>query len=87
MQDVRLEVYMRVKKDQLIITFSTTSDAMQMEAFCQREQIAGRLIPLPTEISAGCGLAWKTDPNQEDEITGKLDQQGIRWETMRVMKI
>lgn len=78
---------MRVKKDQLIITFSTTSDAMHMEKFCQKEQIAGRLIPLPTEISAGCGLAWKTDPDQEKEITGKLDHGGIRWEMMQVIKI
>lgn len=78
---------MRVKKDQLIITFSTTSDAMQMEKFCQEKQIAGRLIPLPTEISAGCGLAWKTDPDQEDAITEKLDCGGVRWEMMQVIKI
>ena len=76
---------MRVKKEQLIITFPTTSDAIRMEKFCQEQQIHGRLIPLPTEISAGCGLSWKTEPGEQDKIAEMLETTDIRWETMQVI--
>ena len=35
---------------------------MEMEAFCEQKQIPGRMIPLPQEISAGCGLAFRMLP-------------------------
>lgn len=49
---------MREKKKQLIITFPTTAAAMAMEKLCRREDMPGRLIPVPREITAGCGMAW-----------------------------
>ena len=30
--------------------------------------IFGRLIPLPSEISAGCGLSWKTKPEEKEKM-------------------
>ena len=35
---------------------------MAWEKRCIAEQIPGRLIPLPRELSAGCGLAWRMLP-------------------------
>ena len=38
--------------------------------------IFGRLIPLPSEISAGCGLSWKTKPEEKekyDKLRNRLD--------------
>ena len=78
---------MRQKKEQLIITFSTTTEAMRMEKFCLEQSLPGRIIPLPSEISAGCGLAWKTDPEQETLFSDKLRQAGIEWDSMIVLKI
>lgn len=75
---------MRQKKEQLIITFSTTSEAMRMEKYCVDHEIEGRLIPLPAEISAGCGLAWKTEPEAQQVLKQELLQAGIGWETMEV---
>ena len=51
---------MRRKYLQLVVTFATTTAAMEMEQRAEKAEISGRLIPLPSEISAGCGLAWKT---------------------------
>lgn len=78
---------MRKKKEQLIITFSTTTEAMGMEKFCQEQNLPGRIIPLPSEISAGCGLAWKTDPDQKPFFLEKLRQAEIDWDSMIVLKI
>ena len=59
---------MRKKELKLVITFPTTSAAMAMETACKSHQKAGRLIPVPSIISAGCGLAWATDVELEDEL-------------------
>ncbi|MFR3422726.1 MAG: DUF3343 domain-containing protein [Lachnospiraceae bacterium] len=58
---------MRKKTKQLVITFSTTTAAMAMEKRAQEMGIFGRLIPLPSEISAGCGLSWKTKPEEKEK--------------------
>ena len=76
---------MREKKPFLIITFSATVDAMAMEKYCMDHQLPGRLIPIPREIHAGCGLAWKTAPDEKDSFTRTLKDIGIRWEAMEIL--
>lgn len=56
------------KKLSLVISFNKTVDAMVVEEYCLKNNVSGRLIPLPKEISAGCGLAWKCDVSQTDEM-------------------
>ena len=53
---------MRTKERRLIVAFYTTHDAMAFEDYCLSRGAAGRLIPLPREISAGCGLALRMLP-------------------------
>jgi hypothetical protein len=50
---------MRQKQMYYVLTFRTTTAALSMERFCQDRKIPGRLIPLPVQVSAGCGLAWR----------------------------
>lgn len=78
---------MRQKKKQLVITFPTTTEAMRMEEFCQKEALFGRIIPLPSEISAGCGLAWKTEPELGSVFSEKLGQAGISWDSMVILML
>ena len=47
---------MRKKTETLIISFGTTTEAMKMERCCEKGGLPGRLIPIPREITAGCGL-------------------------------
>ena len=78
---------MRIKQPTLIITFSTTAAAMRMEQFCGEEGLPGRLIPVPREITAGCGLAWKAKPEDEAALSLRLAAADLDWETMRVIEI
>ena len=78
---------MRQKKEQLIITFDTTTEAMRMEKFCMANGIKGRLIPLPEAISAGCGLAWKTEPEEKGRLVEILLREGIIWAQMDIIYI
>lgn len=70
------------KNDGLVITFHETMMALFMEKNCQSDGKAGRLIPLPKVISAGCGLAWSTkDKNQKQWII-YMNERGIVYEQM-----
>lgn len=59
---------MRVKKPTLVITFPTTTAALQWERVCQEQNIPGRIIPVPVTITADCGLAWAMPPQAKDRL-------------------
>ena len=46
---------MRPKTLKLVVTFHTTAAAMAMEALCKAQNLPGRLIPTPRELTADCG--------------------------------
>ena len=71
---------MRQKKKYVILTFKTTTAAMAMERKCAAEGIPGRLIPLPGEISAGCGLSWRILPEEYAEYEQQILDLNIRFE-------
>ena len=55
----------RKKKPTFIIAFDATTQAMATDKFCTKNGLPGRLIPVPREITAGCGFAWKAAPEDE----------------------
>lgn len=59
---------MRKKEKKFLVTFHTTAGAIAMEKYCRSAGISGRLIPVPREISAGCGMAWAAPPDARAEI-------------------
>lgn len=71
---------MRKKELKLVVTFHTTADAMAMEKACKEHSVAGRLIPVPRLISAGCGLSWCTDLEEREHIKEVLHMVGIEEE-------
>ncbi len=73
------------KKPRFVTAFYTTHDAMAFEEYCHENNIPGRLIPLPGEISAGCGLAWSSPPEEEGLIRESLPLSGIVPQEMRVI--
>lgn len=67
-----------IKKElRLVITFHTTTDAMAMEQACKETQAGGRLIPVPTSITAGCGLAWCAAPERRAELESLMHDKRI----------
>ena len=78
---------MRKKQPALIVTFSTAAAAMEAESFCLARQLPGRIIPVPREITAGCGLAWRAPAEAETQLAGALAEAGLSWSEMRVMEV
>ena len=70
------------KREKVVITFHTTTDAMAMESLCKEKNLGGRMIPVPGEITADCGLAWCAAPEQEEKLkmalrTAAIPVQGV----------
>lgn len=68
---------LRKKQARIVITFHTTTAAMQTEELARKMELPGRLIPIPREITAGCGLAWSAPPEARESLQKLLEQTAI----------
>ena len=75
------------KKPALIITFDTTTQAMAMEKFCMQRGLPGRLIPVPREITAGCGLSWKALPEEKDRLITAMTEAEMNWAECHILEV
>ena len=71
---------MRQKTQKLVITFHTTTEAMAAEQTFLRLGLPGRLIPVPRQITAGCGLAWMAPCEAEEMLLAASGQETLSWE-------
>ena len=71
---------MREKVLTTVVTFGTTTQAIAMEHECKKTGFEGRLIPVPREISASCGLAWKCTEQGEEETDSYMKEQDLEFE-------
>ena len=71
---------MREKTPKTVVTFATTSDAMAMETAAREHGIPGRIIPVPSEVDAGCGLAWAVGAGQREELWAALHERRLAFE-------
>ena len=78
---------MRERKPALVVTFHTTAAAMEAERRCQELGLPGRIIPVPREITAGCGLAWKAPPESEALIRAAFQAEGLSWSALEVLTL
>lgn len=62
---------------QLVVAFLSTADAMAFEDAARESGLPGRLIPVPTQITEGCGLAWKTDCHERQRVVRLLETNGL----------
>lgn len=73
---------MREKELRLIVTFHTTAEAIAMESACKADSVPGRLIPVPRQISSGCGLSWSMPVEWKEEIEKFMSGHGLHYEEM-----
>lgn len=71
---------MRKKEERLIFTFSSTVHAMEMEKICKAGNHPGRIIPVPRQITAGCGLAWSAPTDALEELCKVMDKHHLKAE-------
>ena len=68
------------KKERVLFTFHTTTDAMAVESLCKARNLNGRMIPVPGAITADCGLAWCAEPRMEQTLLEAIETVGISFQ-------
>ena len=76
---------MREKRPALVITFPTTAAAMGCESLCIERGLPGHGNRSPGEVAAGCGLAWKALPADEELLRSELTAAGVPTEGYTVI--
>ena len=71
----------------LVITFHTTTEAMAMELACKSAGAAGRLIPVPPSITAGCGLAWSAAPDARSNLEALMHASGVSFQEIHLCMV
>lgn len=78
---------MRRRRPVLVIAFASTEQALAAEALFTSRGLPGRMIPIPSQISAGCGLAWKAEVDERAQLLAALAQAGCGYETDAVVEM
>ncbi len=63
-----------------LVTFPTTTAAMELESEAGLAGLPGRLVPLPRAVSAGCGMAWRLPLEEKERLLSFLRQKGLSYE-------
>ena len=70
---------MRRKRPFAVIAFASTEQALAAEAMFTQRGLPGRMIPIPSQVSAGCGL--------EQALLDALRETGIGFETHALVEL
>lgn len=71
-----------MQEKRLIITFNTTTDVLMSEKVFKENNIFGKIISIPSEISAGCGLTWESKIELKEELIKILKENAIQYDNI-----
>lgn len=75
-----------MSETRVVITFHGTTEAMAWESACKKHGLPGRIIPLPVQISAECGLAWLIRPGEKDELVRRALELRLNYQDVVELK-
>ena len=85
----RLESYRTCNPEFIVLDVIEGDEKLEktLHKICKEFKVKGRLIPVPTSIFAGCGLAWCTDLNEEESIMNMLSKMNIQYQENHLLKV
>lgn len=78
---------LRQKTPHVVVAFDTMSDAMALEAAAKEFGIPGRVIPVPSEVDAGCGMAWSAPLEQREELEAAIQEHELAYAGVHVVML
>ncbi|QTX31458.1 DUF3343 domain-containing protein [Aminithiophilus ramosus] len=60
-----------------LATFDTTHMALRFEKICRQADLSVRIVPVPRELSASCGLACRYPCEAEETVRGLVEEHRI----------
>lgn len=61
----------------ILIAIESTHLVIKLEQLFLKKNISVRVIPLPSELKASCGLSLKVNLNDKDKIKTVLNEENI----------
>ena len=71
----------------LLLVSDSTHFVMQLEKLLQNYEICCRIIPLPSEVSAGCGLSIKVELEDSQKVDEIIQKEAIKVEKYIIEKV
>lgn len=71
----------------LFIAFECTTAALKMEKEAAARKIPGKLVPIPRQLSATCGLAFRSDPKQKETLIALAKELEIETEGCHILTL
>ena len=65
------------KSLKLVITFDNTTHAFAFESACKKGNIAGRLLPVPVELTGGFGIGWTSKIEDKSILEDFIKQNNL----------
>jgi hypothetical protein len=62
-----------------VVLFQNTQAAIQAEHLLQSDGVTGKLIPIPRQFGAECGLAFRFSLPERRRIEALLERAGIQY--------
>lgn len=71
-------------KKEYVFSFAKTNDAIQAEYILGQSGIAVRVMPLPPEIKAGCGICLRIDFDDKikEDATNVFSQNHLHYQNL-----
>lgn len=76
-----------MKKKTWILTFESTTQAMAAEKYAMEQNLPGRLIPIPREITQVVAFPGRQCRRPRDEILTALEKAGCHWEGEYILEL
>ncbi len=71
----------------LVIAFGSTTAALQMERLANKARIPGKLIPIPRQLSATCGMAFRAEPQYQQQLEQLAQSAGLDVESFTLLQL
>lgn len=70
---------MRKKELRVVVALDTTTQALAMEEAGKEAGLNGRLIPIPRQLTADCGLAWSEPVQSRGKMEQLIREKGLEY--------
>ena len=68
---------LKTKVSCTVVSFSNMTSALAMEEACRKYDMPGSIIPVPNQITASCGFAWRASAEDREKIEDFLKEKGL----------
>ncbi len=60
-----------------VITFNSTSHAIQAEKICRQRELQIKMIPTPRKLSSDCGISLRFDWHDREVVLAALAERNV----------